>query len=239
MDKVIRLKGTNTYIESLDTVYDQVVTTSTSYGSGGLRGDVAIIFPSQMIRELITEALYELLATGARYPETGIITLLYGDETYGRDLKEIIKMLGDAFHIEFIVEEKLVPNLPTLFHITFISKVDKNLIKKRDIKENDYLYYITTSEEVISVEKMRGITGQKGFESFYILKNESIDKGLRILFEDTPYFLIPEKEPPVSLKKEVPVGKGILALSPYRVGRDNEELFINKLGIIFKKGILK
>ena len=238
MKKGLSLNGSSIYIESLDTVYDQVVSMSLSYGKGGLEKDTDIIFPVTMVRDMVTKALYEVLMTGAVYPGTGIITLLTGDASYNEEFKEIIYLVGEEFGIHFIIEEKLTPGLPTLCHLTFISKVEKNLLKKRDIKENMYVYYMTTSEEVIPVDMMMAITSQEGFAGFYLLKDESIDKGLQTVFEATPYFLIPEPKGFPSFKEEVKVGKGLLAFSPYHLKDGGGELLIDKLGIIFKKGLL-
>ena len=91
-------------------------------------------------------------------------------------------------------------------------------------------------EYFVSLDTFRNLVDTTGIDEIYILKNESIKKGVQQLIENTECFLVENRENKVSHLTKIKEGRGFLLLTPYKIKQKQlSNLTFHEVGCLIKK----
>ncbi|MCI0502414.1 MAG: hypothetical protein L0Y48_02375 [Fusobacteria bacterium] len=216
-----------------------------SFSSGFGKNDTKVALPFYLVKERLYSALTQILLVGGEYPSYGLINVQSEDKGIIEEVCRCFLELGNKLDINFDFNIQVVKSISTSFIISLYSFAELEDLKLNKTSEGQWIYLAKLKNEKTSFEDdlffelefIKDIASSKGISESYLLRDESINKGLKNLMKTQDCFFIEGNHSEDTLKK-FRRGTGLLIISPYKLLRtDDKSVEIQEIGSVFNKSI--
>ena len=242
---IIKNIGRNLYVNPLPGNRSELIAQEVSFSSGFGKNDTKIALPFYLVKERVHSTITQILIAGGEYPEYGIVNIQSEDKGIIDEVSRCFLELGDKLNIVFDFNIQLVKGISTSFIISLIGFCDNEKLKLNKSSEGQWIYFASLKDEDKSLEDdeffdlgfISDIGNSKGVSESYLLRDESINKGLKNLLKTQNCFFIENNHNQDTLKK-YKRGTGLIVISPYKLLKsDDKSIEIEEIGSLFNKSI--
>lgn len=241
---IIKNIGRNLYVNEIHGNRYELIAQEVSFSSGFGKNDTKVALPFYLVKERVYSTLSQILLAGGEYPKYGVINVQSEDKAIIEEVCRCFLELGNKLEIIFDFNVQLVKGISTSFIISLISFCDNDRLKLNKSSEGQWIYFAKLKEldkgleeEFFDLDFIKDIANSKGVSESYLLRDESINKGLKNLLKIQDCFFI-EKEHNQDTLKKYRRGTGLLVISPYKLLKsDDPNIEIEEIGSIFNKSL--
>ena len=242
---IIKNVGRNLYLNSITSNRSELIAQEVSFSSGFGKNDTKVALPFYLIKERVYSTLAQILIAGGEYPTYGIVNIQSEDKGIIEEVCRCFLELGNSLNIIFDFNVQIVKGISTSFIISLFGFCDNKKLKLNKSSEGQWIYFAGLKntdkgfeyDAFFNLSFIEDIGGSKGISESYLLRDESIDGGIKNLLKTQDCFFIESRHKKDILKK-YKRGTGLIIISPYKLLKsDDQSVEIEEIGSIFNKSI--
>lgn len=213
------------------------------FGQGLGIHDQKAVLPYYLVESCLASGVMEILLAGGSMPDYGIVSLYGEDEGIEEELYRCFREAGRNRRIHLDFTRTAVRSVSTGLSLSLFSQVEEGELRYRKAREGQWIYLVRVSdklegigtENLLREEFIRELARNPGVAEACLLKGGTVQECLWSMLRGTGCFYV-ETQPGRIYQERIPMGKGLIFFSPYRVSRvGDEDIEIMELGTILNK----